>query len=506
MQQPHPRLRCNSRQTLRDRGICVLIPTYNNDATLRSVVEDVLCYCADVIVVNDGSTDNTQSILDEIEGITVVNYPKNRGKGYALKKGFQKALAMGFAYAITLDSDGQHYANEIPQFLKANQEYPHSIIVGARRLEGVVRSAGTRFANRFSNFWFHVQTGCGLPDTQSGYRLYPLKRLVGLGILTSRYEAELTLMVLASWHGVAIKSIPIDVYYPPRDERVSHFRPLRDFARISILNTVLCVLAVIYGLPRRALSYLMRIVRTVRLYALVLLVLSVATPLVWLYLKMGKVTKRTVTAKAGVRQLIFRCMRFLTIQHGIPGVRLTQDVAGDADFDNPHIIICNHQSALDLVCLLSISPKIVFMTNERVYGNPLYGFIIRSAEYLRAVKGLDELMPEMESLVARGYSIAIFPEGTRSKDLSIGKFHSGAFYFAEEMNLDLLPVVVYGTGMVLPKHARLLRKGRIHVRVDSPVRRSELASMPDIREQVSFFREYYRRRYSEIKNSIDQDL
>lgn len=250
------------KKQLRNRGICVVIPTYNNDTTIKTVVEKSLLYCDDVIVVTDGCTDRTTDILDAIDGITIVSYPQNRGKGYALKMGFRKALEMGFSYAITLDGDGQHYPEDIPLFLKANQEYPQSLIIGSRQLEGVDRSKGSSFANKFSNFWFYVQTGRALPDTQTGYRLYPLHRLCGLSLLTSRYEAELELLVFASWHGVKLVPIPVQVYYPPRNERVSHFRPGKDFARISVLNTVLCFLAVVYGLPLRLWRTLMTFLRT----------------------------------------------------------------------------------------------------------------------------------------------------------------------------------------------------------------------------------------------------
>ena len=165
------------KKQLRNRGICVIIPTYNNDTTIKTVVEKSLLYCDDVIVVTDGCTDRTTDILEAIDGITIVSYPQNRGKGYALKMGFRKALEMGFSYAITLDGDGQHYPEDIPLFLKANREHPKSLIIGSRQLEGVDRSKGSSFANKFSNFWFYVQTGRALPDTQTGYRLYPLHRL-----------------------------------------------------------------------------------------------------------------------------------------------------------------------------------------------------------------------------------------------------------------------------------------------------------------------------------------
>ena len=223
--------------------ICVVIPTYNNGGTIGEVVRQAVEYCRDVIVVNDGSTDDTAAIVVAIAGVTLVSYPRNRGKGYALKQGFARAQAMGYDYAVTLDGDGQHYPHDIPRFVQACREHPGALIVGERNLEGVDRSKGSSFANRFSNFWFYVQTGVRLADTQTGYRLYPLHRLHGLKWLTSRYEAELELLVFASWHGVPLHAIPIEVYCPPRAQRVSHFRPVVDFLRITLLNTVLCAVA-----------------------------------------------------------------------------------------------------------------------------------------------------------------------------------------------------------------------------------------------------------------------
>ena len=121
------------KEVLRNRGICVVIPTYNNGGTIGRVVEETLAECDDVIVVNDGSTDATASILSGFNGITLVTLTKNSGKGAALKASFRKAMEMGFAYAITLDGDGQHYPKEISQFLQANREHPWSLIVGSRQ-------------------------------------------------------------------------------------------------------------------------------------------------------------------------------------------------------------------------------------------------------------------------------------------------------------------------------------------------------------------------------------
>ncbi|MDO4164501.1 MAG: glycosyltransferase family 2 protein [Bacteroides sp.] len=229
---------------------CVIIPTYNNAGTIRQVVADVQRYARDIIVVDDGCTDGTDALLADMT-VTVVSYGRNRGKGYALKAGFQKAREMNFDYALTIDADGQHFADDIPAFVEAMNEHPDSLIVGSRNLAVEGMPAQNTFANKFSNFWFRIQTGINLPDTQTGYRLYPLRKMRHLWWMTSRYEAELEMLVYAAWTGIKLLPIPIKVYYPPKELRVSHFRPVYDFARISLLNTVLCLLAVVYGLPSK---------------------------------------------------------------------------------------------------------------------------------------------------------------------------------------------------------------------------------------------------------------
>ena len=232
--------------------VCVVMPTYNNGGTLCDVVERTLSVCVDVIVVNDGCTDNSAEILASFgERITVVDYGKNRGKGYALKQGLNKAKAKGFDYALTIDSDGQHFPEDIPLFVEALEQHLGALIVGSRNLSQENMPGGNTFANKFSNFWFKVQTGINLPDTQTGYRLYPLRNMPCLALLTYRYEAELELLVFSAWRGTTLIPIKINVFYPKGKERVSHFRPFWDFFRISVLNTILCVVALVYGWPSR---------------------------------------------------------------------------------------------------------------------------------------------------------------------------------------------------------------------------------------------------------------
>jgi glycosyltransferase involved in cell wall biosynthesis len=231
-------------------SFCVVIPTYNNGKTLADVINGVLQHTHDVIVVNDGSDDHTSDILLDFPKIHIVSYDKNRGKGHALKQGFKKALELKFEYAITIDSDGQHDPEDIISFTETLKREGKSLIVGARSLKGLENvPSRNSFANRFSNFWFHLQTGIRLNDTQSGFRLYPLSLFEKRKYVSRKYEFELEVLVRAAWRGINIISIPIYAYYAPLNERVSHFRPFRDFGRISILNFFLTFLAIAYYRP-----------------------------------------------------------------------------------------------------------------------------------------------------------------------------------------------------------------------------------------------------------------
>ncbi|MBN1926994.1 MAG: DUF2062 domain-containing protein [Prolixibacteraceae bacterium] len=241
----------NFKKLFQEKKCCVIVPTYNNAQFLVSVLNDVLAYCNDVIVVNDGSTDNTLTVLEPFSQVKVVSYPKNKGKGHALKTGFKLACVSGYQYAITIDSDGQHYAKDLPTFLELIDAHPKTIIIGARNLNQENMNGNSSFANKFSNFWFKVETGIEMPDTQSGYRLYPIKALSDMRFFTNKYEFEIEVLVRASWKGIEIMAAPIDVYYPAKADRVTHFRPFKDFFRISVLNTVLVTLALLYYLPRK---------------------------------------------------------------------------------------------------------------------------------------------------------------------------------------------------------------------------------------------------------------
>ena len=246
----------NQINTILNQKICVIIPTYNNANTLKQVVDGVLKYNQNIILVDDGSTDNTPLILKDYDSLEIIRYDENKGKGWAIQTGFRKALSMGFDYAITIDSDGQHFADDILLFIEELKKIPDSLIIGSRNIEAVGMPAKNTFANKFSNFWFWAETNQKLPDTQSGFRLYPIKLYKKTRFFTTKFEFEIEVLVRSAWSNINIVPIPVKVYYPPVNERITHFRPLPDFTRISILNTILVLITFLYIIPLRAIKYL----------------------------------------------------------------------------------------------------------------------------------------------------------------------------------------------------------------------------------------------------------
>lgn len=243
-------------------NVCLVIPTYNHDTFIGSVLSDCVQLSMPIIVINDGSTDQTKNIVEKIISqnrdiqLYLINLTHNKGKGAAIKAGARKAFELGFTSIITMDSDGQHYASDIESFIQQAIQTPEAIIMGSRGLVHENMPKKNTTANKISNFWFHVQTLTQLPDTQSGFRYYPLSCFRKMIWFTDRYNFELEIMVRNIWRGYAIISIPIHVYYPPSDIRVSHFKPTIDFLRITVLNTFLSIAAFIYFYPKKGIQFI----------------------------------------------------------------------------------------------------------------------------------------------------------------------------------------------------------------------------------------------------------
>ncbi|RED43137.1 glycosyltransferase involved in cell wall biosynthesis [Winogradskyella eximia] len=227
------------------------MPTYNNERTLKRVIDGVLQFTQHLIIVNDGSTDSTTKILEDYSTLQQIHFKENKGKGQALRQGFKHAESLGYKYVITIDSDGQHFPKDIPVFIDELEqaENKNLLLIGARNMAQESVPKKSSFGNKFSNFWFWAETGIKLQDTQSGFRLYPIHHFKNLNFYTNKFEFEIEVIVKAAWNGSEVKNIPILVLYD-ETERVSHFRPFKDFTRISILNTWLVILTLFYIKPR----------------------------------------------------------------------------------------------------------------------------------------------------------------------------------------------------------------------------------------------------------------
>lgn len=432
--------------------ICAIVPTYNNAGTILDVLRRVHQQMRDIIVVADGCTDETVALLNTLDfPITIVNHTLNKGKGEALRSGFRKALEIGFDYAITIDADGQHYPEDIPLLLSAHDVHPDALIIGSRQFTDQNMSAKSKLANRFSNFWFRLQTTINLPDTQTGFRLYPLHRLYGLNLLTSRYEAELELLVFAAWHNVPIVPVPIRVYYPPREERVSHFQPARDFTRISILNCFLCLGAVLFG-------YLNMYWRTVLSFLYFgMVMLFVVNPYTWLYFA---VHGGNAASRAHYHRFVQRVAAHFTRR--ILGLRLT--VEGQIP-EQQSVIIANHQSFIDIILALSLSPKMVMVVKDYVWNNPFLGVVARYMDCIPTSFTDEQREARIRRVMEEGYSLFIFPEGTRSETGEIGRFHRGAFYYAEQYQLPIRPILIQGMADYMSKRQFALKPTDVRLTV-----------------------------------------
>ena len=231
--------------------IAVVMATYNNAGTLAAVIAGVKRVApGPVIVVDDGSTDSTAEILRGIQGIENLRVEPNKGKGHALRTGFAHARAVGCSHAITIDSDGQHDADDIPAIAAAINKQPESMVMGVRNMDQASVPGRSSFGNRFSNFWFKVETGLTLRDTQTGFRGWPLIPLEGMRWLTDRFGFEVEAIVKLAWRGTPFEQVPVRVRYD-FPERVSHFKPFLDFSRISVLNTWLVTCALAWYWPKR---------------------------------------------------------------------------------------------------------------------------------------------------------------------------------------------------------------------------------------------------------------
>ncbi len=222
-----------------DRRVAAVVPAYQAAATVGDVVRATRVVVPDVVVVDDGSSDRTSDVARDA-GAVVLRQQPNAGKGAALMRGFRHVLAQGFMHAVTLDADGQHYPDEIPTLLAAADADPDALVVGVRRKEGQEISHAALFGNWVADTLMEWIAGQALPDTQSGFRVYPLDATLALGTTGTRYDFETEVLFRAARRGMRLVGVPVRVYYPPVAERVSHFDPWWDTLRI--IGTVVHVM------------------------------------------------------------------------------------------------------------------------------------------------------------------------------------------------------------------------------------------------------------------------
>ena len=239
--------------------VCAVVPVFDHVATVADVVVGAAHHVGTVVVVDDGSRDGSgdaarraAAAAPDGRTIDVLSFAVNRGKGAALLAGLRRAADLGFTHAVTIDADGQHRPRDIPQFLRAIEEFPDAIVVGSRDLGAAQVPTGSRVGRWVSNFWVLRTTGFDLSDTQSGFRSYPVAAVLALPLRCRRYDLEVEVLVRGAWAGCPLREVPIDVHYPERSERISHFRAFRDNVRISWTYTRLAARRLVPSRAARA--------------------------------------------------------------------------------------------------------------------------------------------------------------------------------------------------------------------------------------------------------------
>ena len=254
------------------------------------------------------------------------------------------------------------------------------------------------------------------------------------------------------------------------------------------------------GQPRKMPITLWRLAKSVYAFMVLLIAVIIVTPLAFVIF----LGPKREWKDRWLHGLLYRFSNFVIRR--VPDVEFTLDNSVGESFSKPAVIISNHQSHLDLMCLLMLTPKMIIITNEWVWRNPIYGPLIHRAEFVPAAEGVERFMPQLKSLVARGYSVMVFPEGTRSEDCRILRFHKGAFHLAQELGLDIVPVCLNGVGEVLPKNEPLLCPGRITVTIGKRIEVSDTSWGVDSRSRTQSFHKYYIEWYKELCGKCDDSV
>lgn len=218
----------------------IMLPTYNNAPKLAAVLRSVRHLGWPMLVVDDGSTDATRSILDDFEAgqgefdgegavsVRVVRHLQNRGKGAALRTGFGEAERMGFTHALTMDTDGQHAPTDAPKLMAAAEANPTALVTGCRNAQADDYPTASRVGRLMSNLCIFISSGRRVEDSQCGYRVYPLGLVRTVRCWSGRFGYEAEILTRSGWAGCPLVQVPVQTIYPPPGQRISHFRPVKD--------------------------------------------------------------------------------------------------------------------------------------------------------------------------------------------------------------------------------------------------------------------------------------
>ncbi len=209
----------------------VIAPTFNNARTLDDILTRIRATGLPLIVVNDGSTDETPGVLEgwgRAPDVIVLVHQRNRGKAEALRTGFTAAMKRGHTHAVTIDTDAQHDPEQIPNLLAVARRSPEALVVGHRSETQPGYPSKSLLGRRISNLLIAMESGVRVGDSQCGLRIYPLEFLRAVPCRSGRFGLETEILVRAGWAGCRIVEVGINCHYPPPGERVSHFRPWAD--------------------------------------------------------------------------------------------------------------------------------------------------------------------------------------------------------------------------------------------------------------------------------------
>jgi glycosyltransferase involved in cell wall biosynthesis len=216
--------------------IWVVIPVFNHKDTVKDVALGCRAYFNNVLVVDDGSTDIDVTSVFKGTGIPVLRHDKNLGKGSAIKTALDYLRTRDARFMITIDADGQHYPKDLEKFIPLLADDESFILVGSRNFNSPNITERSRLGRRLANFWLTIETGVSVDDCQSGFRAYPLIYLLRMKLKGAYYDFETEILARACWSGLTIKTVPIEVWYPKPNKRISHFKVFLDNFRITLMH------------------------------------------------------------------------------------------------------------------------------------------------------------------------------------------------------------------------------------------------------------------------------